>query len=170
MHGKLPLHKHGQRQSSILDDEDFAQDIQLHLMEMAKNGYIRTEDVVDYIASPQIPAKLGSKARGISVRTARRWLKKLDWRYGRKRNGMYMDGHEREDVVQYRSGFLKRWQEYEKEIDTTPVGFPVPQDTRFRLILVTHDESTFMHKIDGKISTHMQLTKPHHNEKGKAHR
>jgi hypothetical protein len=152
VHSKLPLHRHGQHQSSILDDEDFSQDIQLHLMEMAKNGYIRAEDVVDYVASPQIQAKLGSKARGISIRTARCWLKKLDWRYGRKRNGMYVDGHEREDVVQYRNEFLKRWQEYEKrmvtynnngEIDTTPVGFPVPQGTRFRLILVTHDESTF---------------------------
>ena len=29
------------------------------------------------------------------------------------------------------------------EIDTTPVGFSVPQGTRFCLILVTHDESTF---------------------------
>jgi hypothetical protein len=73
------------------DDEDFAQDIQLHLMEMAKNGYIRAEDVVDYIASPQIQAKLGSKACGISACTARHWLKKLNWQYGRKRNGMWMD-------------------------------------------------------------------------------
>ena len=29
------------------------------------------------------------------------------------------------------------------KIDTTPVGFPVPQGTQFHLILVTHDESTF---------------------------
>ena len=83
-------------------------------MEMTKNGYICAEDVVDYIASPQIQAKLGSKACGISVRTACHWLKKLDWQYGHKRNRMYMDGHEREDVVQYRNGFLKCWQEYKK--------------------------------------------------------
>jgi hypothetical protein len=59
-------------------------------------------------------AKLGTKARGIFVRTARHRLKKLDWQYGRKRNGMYVDGHEREDVVQYRNEFLKHWKEYEK--------------------------------------------------------
>ena len=70
-------------------------------MEMAKNGYIRAEDVVDYVTSPQIQAKLGSKAHGISIRMARHWLKKLDWRYGHKQNGMYINGHEREDVVQY---------------------------------------------------------------------
>ena len=64
---------------------------------------------------------------------------------------MYIDGHEREDVVQYQNEFLKCWHEYEKQmvtynnngkIDTTPVGFPVPQGTQFCLILVTHDEST----------------------------
>ena len=83
-------------------------------MEMAKNSYICAEDVVDYIVSPQIQAKLGSKAHGILVHTTRHWLKKLDWRYGCKQNGMYVDGHERKDVVQYRNGFSKRWQEYEK--------------------------------------------------------
>ena len=66
---------------------------------------------------------------------------------------MYIDGHEREDVVEYRRGFIKRWrEEYEPRmvfyddagnIVKTPKGFTVPQGIRFRLILVTHDESTF---------------------------
>ena len=65
---------------------------------------------------------------------------------------MYIDGHEREDVVEYRKGFVKCWKEYEKRfviydndgnILSTPTGFPVPQGVHFRLILVTHDESTF---------------------------
>src|SRR5277367_3474368 len=65
---------------------------------------------------------------------------------------MYIDGHERQDIVKYREEFVARWQEYEKrfkiydnngDVLSTPVGFPVPQIGRFRLILVTHDESTF---------------------------
>ena len=65
---------------------------------------------------------------------------------------MYIDGHEREDVVKYREEFLERWKEYEKRmvtydndgnIEHEPTGFAVPQRGRFRLILVTHDESTF---------------------------
>ena len=65
---------------------------------------------------------------------------------------MYIDGHEREDVVEYRNQFIKRWREYEKRmvmynnngnVDSIPSGFPVPQGHWFRLILVTHDESTF---------------------------
>jgi hypothetical protein len=149
---KLPLHRYGSYHSSILDDEDFAQDIQLHLVEIGKKGYIRAQDIVDYVATPEVQEKLGTKARGISVRTARRWLHKLSWRYGRKKNGMYIDGHERKDVVEYRDGFLKRWKEYEKRFivydnngnaEGSPAGFPVQQNGRFRLILVTHDESTF---------------------------
>jgi hypothetical protein len=65
---------------------------------------------------------------------------------------MYIDGHEREDVVEYRKGFVERWKEYkkcfviydnDKNVGSTPTGFPVPQGVRFRLILVTYDESTF---------------------------
>ena len=65
---------------------------------------------------------------------------------------MYVDGHEREDVIEYRKSFVQRWGEYEKQMVTydnngntnpPPNGFDVPQTGRFRLILVTHDESTF---------------------------
>jgi hypothetical protein len=65
---------------------------------------------------------------------------------------MYVDGHEREDVVAYRREFIQRWKQYEKRmttysndgIPTEPQGgFAVPQIGWFKLILVTHDESTF---------------------------
>jgi len=152
--GKLPLHRYGTYHSSVLEDEDLAHEIQLHLTEISKKGYIRAQDVVDFVATPEIQARLAKmgKPRGISLRTAQRWLKKLSWRYTKKRNGMYIDGHEREDVVEYRKAFAKRWKEYEKrfviydndgnEISRPTAGFSVP-GVRFRLILVTHDESTF---------------------------
>ncbi|KIL65316.1 hypothetical protein M378DRAFT_55046, partial [Amanita muscaria Koide BX008] len=136
----------------ILEDEDFRRDIQLHLTEIAKKGYICAQDIVDYVATPEVQERLGTRKRGIHVRTARRWLHKLSWRYQQKKKGMYIDGHEREDVVAYRKGFVERWKEYEKRfviydndgnVLSTPTGFPVPQGLRFRLILVTHDESTF---------------------------
>ena len=150
---KLPLHRYGTFCSSILEDENFAQDVQLHLTEISKNGYIRAQDVVDYIATPDIQerlAKLG-KACTISLRTAQRWLGKLSWRYTKKRNGMYIDGHECEDIVAYRQGFVERWKQYEKRFVifdndgnelSRPSGFAVP-GVRFRLIVVTHDELTF---------------------------
>ena len=38
--GKFPLHRYGTFNSSILQDEDIAQAIQLHLLEIGKTGYI----------------------------------------------------------------------------------------------------------------------------------
>ncbi|KAF8967157.1 hypothetical protein BDZ97DRAFT_1615838, partial [Flammula alnicola] len=137
----------------ILEDEDIAQGIQLHLLEIGKTGYIRAQDIVDYIAKPEVQEQLAGKSRTtIHHRTACRWLKKLNWRYTRKKNGMYVDGHEREDVIQYRNEFIARWKEYDKRFlkfdndgnqTNQLVGFPVAQIGRFRIILVTHDESTF---------------------------
>ncbi|KAI0083234.1 hypothetical protein BDY19DRAFT_900582 [Irpex rosettiformis] len=141
----------------MLEDEDFARELQLHLVDMSRReGYIRAQDVVDYVAKPDVQERLvgvnGGRPVTISISTGRRWLKKLSWRYTRVRKGMYVDGHEREDVVEYRNAFVKRWKEYEKRMTTfdtegNPVestgGFPTQQRGRFKLILVTHDESTF---------------------------
>ncbi|KAJ7165213.1 hypothetical protein C8R46DRAFT_836022, partial [Mycena filopes] len=105
-HKKLPLHRYGQYHSSILNDEDFSDSIKLHLQHLsAKDGHFTAQSLVDFVASPEIQQKLEDadiRKRSISVWTARRWLKRLDWRYGRRRNGMYIDGHEREDIVEYR--------------------------------------------------------------------
>lgn len=87
--GKLPLHRYGCASSSILNNEDFAQEIQLHLLKVAKNGYVYAQDIVDYVAKPETQERLGSKKATISLSTAQRWMRKLDWRYGGRKNGMY---------------------------------------------------------------------------------
>ncbi|KAJ7113861.1 hypothetical protein C8R44DRAFT_580702, partial [Mycena epipterygia] len=96
----------------------------------------------------------------ISVWTARRWLKALDYRFGRRKNGMYVDGHERDDVVQYRKDFVERWINlYEPRIakhnhDGKLIGIPggVDLDGKpYRLFLCTHDESTFFGNDQSKV-------------------
>ena len=55
---------------------------------------------------------LPQSTRHIRARTARRWLKKLGFVYKDVKKDVYLDGHEREDVVKYRDEvFLKIWQE-----------------------------------------------------------
>jgi len=98
---KLPLHCYRNYNSFILDDEDFAQDIQLHLTKITNKGYIRAQDIVDYIATPEVQARLGTKACGIHLTTAWKWLHKICWWYTHKQNGMYINGHECKDVVKY---------------------------------------------------------------------
>ena len=63
-----------------------------------KEGYIWSQDIIDYILIPAIHEKLGVKKQTILIQTAHCWLKKLNWCYDCKKNGMYIDGHEREDV------------------------------------------------------------------------
>lgn len=116
--------------------------------------------------SPDIQKQLkdlGTQMKTISLRTAQWWLHAHGWRYSQKSNGMYVDGHERSDVVEYQKAFVERWQQYEKcfitysyqkelvggveiehKIIQKPMkGFSVPPQEQFQLILVTHDESTF---------------------------
>jgi hypothetical protein len=77
-----------------------------------------------------------------------RWLARLNWKYGKKLNGMYIDGHERDDVVAYRDAFVNRWAEYKQcfhiwnntDVDSTLMR---PPCNSLPLILVTYDESTF---------------------------
>lgn len=52
----------------------------------------------------------------LSLRTARRWLIRLGWRLTTLRKGVYMDGHERPDVVEYRKSFLHRMAQFESRM------------------------------------------------------
>ena len=69
-HQKLPLHHYGTFSSSVLNDEDFAQEIQLHLLKVAKNGYVYAQDVVDYVLQTEVQESLSVKKRTISLKTA----------------------------------------------------------------------------------------------------
>ena len=124
---------------------------------------MKAEDVVDLVASPEMQvifAEKGISKPSISKRTAARWLQKLDWRYQKTRNGMYIDGHEREDVVAYRRAFVERWKTYDMRFHKwdndgcelpRPNGFPLPDNGPFHLVLITHDESTFYQNDRRKI-------------------
>lgn len=105
----IPEHKFGRFNTSILADEDIAADIHLHLQSLGK--WVSAKQIVQYIRTPEFQARLRVK-RNISVRTAQRWLKKMGYRWRQEPKGMYSDGHEREDVVDYRQNvFLPRWRD-----------------------------------------------------------
>ena len=143
---KLPKDNYGATNNSLLADEDFAQSIQLYLLEISKGGYISAKDVVAFVATEEMQEKIkklsgnGAKAM-VSMRTAHQWLGVLNWWYGKKKRGMYIDGHEQEDVVKYQDAFIKWWKEkYEPrmvlydddgKVLKTPNGFPIPQGAQF---------------------------------------
>lgn len=95
---------------------------------------------------PRIQMKV---SKGISLRTARRWLHKEGFRYTAHKKALYYDGHEREDVIAYRQNdFLPKMKEYESRLVKYVVG-DVTKDAAMqlayverKLVLVAHDEMT----------------------------
>ena len=85
----------------------------------------------------------------VSVPTATRWLHKLGFSPTSTKIGIYIDGHERADVVAYRTLYLRKLEILESthsphplvsdESDSLTSGSELKQ-----LVLLYHDESTFI--------------------------
>jgi len=89
----------------------------------------------------------------VTASTGIRWLKKLGFQWKEVRKGVYIDGHEKPDVVFYREqSVLPKWKELEPRMPKwSPLGHldqaPLPVGERL-LIACAHDECTF-HSNDG---------------------
>jgi hypothetical protein len=71
---------------------------------MTDRGFIKAKDICEIVASERIQslfAWLGIHKPSISMAMAKQWLMGLKWCYSKKKNGMYIDGHERDNVVAY---------------------------------------------------------------------
>lgn len=85
----------------------------------------------------------------IKVRTAWNWLKRLGLYYHTFSKNVYIDGHERKDVVEYHQHeFLPTWASLERRMvvfseDGSWTRPPGLREREKPLVLVTHDESIF---------------------------
>jgi hypothetical protein len=64
-------------------------------------GTIKPQNFVAALNSSILPSLNVALKRPLGVRTGRCWLRKLGYCYIKLKKGMYMDGHECEDVVVY---------------------------------------------------------------------
>jgi hypothetical protein len=122
-----------------------------------KTGEISPRQFQRALNDEILPALNISLKRPLCERTARRWLIKLGWRRTLLKKGVYMDGHEREDVVKYRNNvFLPAMAKYEARMtryegpDLTPVE-PNLAPGEKKIIALFQDESCF-HAHDNKSS------------------
>lgn len=100
----------------MLDKGDLAYEIKLHLQGIGK--YIRALDVVHFLSTPDIKTRYGI-AKPPSLSTAKRWMHQMGYRWRKTPSGLYIDGHEREDVVVYRQTvFLRKMAEIEQQLYT----------------------------------------------------
>ncbi|CAB4401464.1 unnamed protein product [Rhizophagus irregularis] len=91
---------------SLLDDEDVQMQIATYLHENKFEFYVA--DFVDYVKNVVFPSLGIEQETTISTRTARNWLNKMGFEFKQFKKGVYVDGHERPNVITYRSKFLEQ--------------------------------------------------------------
>lgn len=87
----LPINPYSAWSTSMLSDEDLAEDIRLYLQSEGK--FITAEKLQAYLDHPDVREKHGLE-KGISIRTAHRYLTSLGFRFTAAKKGQYTDGHE----------------------------------------------------------------------------
>ena len=142
----LPMNIYGTWSSSILEDEDFAQELLLHLQGIGK--YVKAMDIVEYLDRAEVKSRL-KLTKTISLSTAQRWMSHVGYRWSKTPTGQFVDGHERIDVVEYRQAvFLPIWAEMLSRTRIYTIdgneGAPPPSSTQARRVVIwNHDESTY---------------------------
>ncbi|PKC53250.1 hypothetical protein RhiirA1_479693, partial [Rhizophagus irregularis] len=148
-YGTLPKSLQGchQKIKSIIDDEDVIERSLLFVRK--KEGKITPKEYQTYVKEVLF-SRLGMEEskKLISIKTSCIWLKKLGLIPQSRKKGIYFDGHEREDVVEYRKEFLDKMLSYEKFMPTFE-GENMEQKNLVLLpnkklhILITHNEYLF---------------------------
>ena len=112
---QLPVERRGGRKNakSLLKDETVKAAARTWLTEQ-RVGSITPQNFAHGLNTQILPSLNISLTKPLCERTARRWLLQLGWSRTVLRKGVYMDGHEREDVVKYRGTvFLPKMKEFE---------------------------------------------------------
>ena len=118
-----------------------------------KGGPIMTAaDFLHFVNSSLLPGAHLPEGypQQISLRTARSWLHQLGFKPTPHRKGLYFDGHERKDVVEYRGIFLRKLEILESTHKPPPLCEDGLASTNSglatavrELVLIYHDESCF---------------------------
>ncbi|EAU92024.2 hypothetical protein CC1G_06011 [Coprinopsis cinerea okayama7 len=115
---QLPVEKRGGYRNgrSVLKDESVQQAARGWLTAQ-KLGTVNPSRFRDGLNSEILPSLGISLKKPLCTRTATRWLWKLGWVKTKIGKGVYVDGHEREDVVHYRKHYyLPKMKEYSRRM------------------------------------------------------
>ena len=108
--------------------------------------------------------------RRISVETARKWLHEMGFEVLTARKGVFVDGHERSDVIESRTKFLRKMVKlgflHFTNAPTEQAGRAIPEDIepliferREKTVVFFHDETTFQSNEDQTIQWGVKGTK-----------
>ena len=104
------------------------------------------------------------KTWAISLTTAKRWLFHLDFRKTKHKKTMYIDGHERADVVKDRLRYIAELDQYLSRMDQyggADMNDVTPRTSEeAEVVLVVHDE-VVVHQNDGEDWSYQQVNVSH---------
>lgn len=153
--GLLPQSNQGKHRKtmSLLSDEDVSSRIREWLI-AAPKGSRNPDKLANWVNNSLLLEIYGNGYTHVSVRSVRNWMNTLGYKYGVWKKGVFIDGHEREDVVEYRCDFLKRmtsrfqfmrcWEGIDMETALEPEC-----SSETEIVWVSHDESIFYSNDDG---------------------
>ncbi|KAI5116463.1 hypothetical protein M0805_006723 [Coniferiporia weirii] len=154
-HKKLPPYGRGKhtRSAMWLDNETICQKAKVYLASQAiskiKPSLFRKviiEDILPMISATSNNRKVPPME--VALTTVRRWLRKLGYSRHSTKKGIYVDGHERPDVIESHTKFLRDIEQYEKlsrryeEETLAPLPLNLGPGEREH-ILIVQDESIF---------------------------
>ena len=124
----------------------------MHIKRISQTSFsvwVNTELLPNSILPPGFP-------RSITPRTTRRWLHDLGFSPTPYKKGLYFDGHEREDVVEYWHLYLRKLEVFQLTHLPPPIcsGGSTEEvigssTAEKRLVVIYHDESSF-HSNEGQ--------------------
>ena len=106
------------------------------------------ESLKNYVDLELLPCIHLKIRRGISLSTARRWMRKEGFTFTSHKKGLYFDGHDHPDVVEYRQNiFIKAIDGVKKRLirfSYQNIDSVMPQSNfvEWKLVLCAHDEMT----------------------------
>lgn len=149
--GRLPQSNRGKhiKTFTMFTDETVQLDITAFLRSNKKTASPKT--LKEYLETRYFPERAGFQTpKAISEETCRVWMKRLGWENILHRKDVYVDGHERADVVEERVKFLDVMEALEScllRVDESNYNQPIPIPPTINgeatHILVTHDETVF---------------------------
>ncbi|GES96660.1 hypothetical protein RCL_jg14675.t1 [Rhizophagus clarus] len=107
--GEFRIGKH-QKIIRIIDDEDVAE--RCHTWIQKQDFNTTPTSFKKFIESELFPNIRITKEKSIALITATRWLNVLSYSFQQYRHEIYYDGHERDDILQYRKEFLEKMFEH----------------------------------------------------------
>src|SRR6266498_1216446 len=136
-----------QKTKSFIDNEDVINNSLIFIRQ--NGGKITPKNYQEFInlvlfSQMEIVGKKGS----ISIQTARIWLKKIGLVPQSRKKGIYFDGHEREDVLEYHKTFLEEMKKLEQFMPTfvgdemIQINSEISANQQLH-ILITYDECLF---------------------------